>query len=271
MERAFASLSTADHVFVVRSFGRGGGFRRMTCGLLERLLPSLDSCLLALTDRDPDIPAYMENLGHWADRVLWGVQGAERQVAFLDRITPRGRKVMILDDNITRVYCDGEPLTGALETLTREGFEHMERAGAKVWSVCDNPNPRQWCDAVDVGNGLIYGAAFGLVATHEETRDSCFGQILDDVERSCRFHDHDGATVRLGRFQVYKRDIPGMYRKRKGGISATLTKEAYSQQRITARAALLSEFPHLLEPADTLLGIRFKQEPGRTRPPAFVL
>lgn len=50
-----------------------------------------------------------------------------------------------------------------------------------------------------------YGAAFGMVAMHEDSRYSLFGQVMDDIERSCRFYEHDGATVRVGRFQVYKR------------------------------------------------------------------
>lgn len=50
-----------------------------------------------------------------------------------------------------------------------------------------------------------YGACFGMVATHEESRYSRYGQVMDDIERSCRFYEHDGATVRLGRLQVYKR------------------------------------------------------------------
>ena len=44
-----------------------------------------------------------------------------------------------------------------------------------------------------------------MVATHEESRYSRFGQVMDDIERSRRFYEHDGATVRLGRLQVYKR------------------------------------------------------------------
>ena len=50
-----------------------------------------------------------------------------------------------------------------------------------------------------------YGACFGMVATHEESRYSQFGQVMDDIERSCRFYERDGATVRLGRLQVDKR------------------------------------------------------------------
>lgn len=50
-----------------------------------------------------------------------------------------------------------------------------------------------------------YGAAFGMLASHEDSRYSRFGQVLDDVERSCRFYEQDGKTVRLGRLQVYKR------------------------------------------------------------------
>lgn len=44
-----------------------------------------------------------------------------------------------------------------------------------------------------------------MLASHEDSRYSRFGQVLDDVERSCRFYEQDGKTVRLGRLQVYKR------------------------------------------------------------------
>lgn len=71
--------------------------------------------------------------------------------------------------------------------------------------VSDSPNPAHWSDEVDVGIGLVYGAAFGMLASHEDSRYSRFGQVLDDVERSCRFYEQDGKTVPLGRLQVYKR------------------------------------------------------------------
>lgn len=86
------ALSCADsHVHVVRSFGRGSSFRRMTCGLLEKFFPDLKSSRLILAKDDPDLDVYKTNAGPWASRIIMGVKGAERQIAFIDQIAPKGR------------------------------------------------------------------------------------------------------------------------------------------------------------------------------------
>ena len=79
-----------SHVYVIRSFGRAKAFREMTCGILERLLPCLGVCLLAVAADDPELETYRQNAGPWKDRMLVGVRGAERQVAFIDQIMPKG-------------------------------------------------------------------------------------------------------------------------------------------------------------------------------------
>lgn len=267
MLRAFeSSTHMIDHVYVVRSFGRGAVFRNLTCGLLESLLPSLDRCVLALTEDDPDIHVYKNNAGPWADRIVWGVLGAERQIAFIDQIAPVGNKVMIFDDNIASFRDCGQILRGGLDDLIACGFKHMEDVGAKVWSANKVPNPKEWGSTKDrswrknvgVGLGLVHGAAFGMVATHEMRRYSRFGQVMDDTERSCRFYEHDGVTVRLRSFQIYKPLAPGLHSPGKGGISASLTAEEHAKEGAIARVALVKRFPHLLEPSESKLGVKFK-------------
>eukprot|EP00438_Fugacium_kawagutii_P028589 Skav226681 [mRNA] locus=scaffold3971:30654:34038:- [translate_table: standard] len=296
MEQA---LSCSDIVYVVRSYGRASSFRRMTCGVLEQLLP-LNSCRLVLAAEDPDLDIYRSNAGPWENRFILGVKGAERQIAFIDQISPRGTelstKVMIFDDNILKFMDCGKTIgtkfseedleasnclehgehgsehgPQQLEQLIQLGFSEMEKANAKTWSGSDSPNPAHWSADVDVGKGLVYGACFGMVATHEDSRYSRYGQVMDDIERSCRFYEHDGSTVRLGRLQVYKRHAPGMYHKKKGGISASLSAEEYKAEAKAARLALLARFHHLLEAADTKLGMQFKHENRMTRSPAFIL
>eukprot|EP00931_Biecheleriopsis_adriatica_P115497 TRINITY_DN91288_c0_g1_i1.p1 TRINITY_DN91288_c0_g1~~TRINITY_DN91288_c0_g1_i1.p1 ORF type:complete len:372 (-),score=74.31 TRINITY_DN91288_c0_g1_i1:53-1126(-) len=270
LQQALTSSSSPGHIYAIRSFGRASAFRRMTCGLLEKLLPGLDHCLLMLSECDPECQMYVENAGPWADRIVWGVKGAERQIAFLDQIAPLGCRLMIFDDNILKFIDRGETFNGDLDALTASGFEHMVKAGSKIWSVSDSPNPAHWSEDVDVGMGLVYGAAFGMEAMHEPSRYSRFGQVMDDVERSCRYYEHDGVTVRMGRFQVYKRHAPGMFHRRKGGISASLTAEAYAKEADAARLALLTRFPDLLETADTKLGIKFRHG-SKQRSSAFLL
>ncbi|CAK9118646.1 unnamed protein product [Durusdinium trenchii] len=154
----------------------------MTCGLLEKFFPDLKSSRLILAKDDPDLDVYKTNAGPWASRIIMGVKGAERQIAFIDQIAPKGAKVMIFDDNILKFMDCGKAIeAGAqLDELIAMGFNEMERAGAKIW----------------------YGAAFGMVAMHEDSRYSLFGQVMDDIERSCRFYEHDGATVRACTWDV---------------------------------------------------------------------
>ncbi|CAJ1386786.1 unnamed protein product [Effrenium voratum] len=257
------------HIYFVRSFGRAASFRRMTCGLLEQLLPNLSSCRLALAADDPDLDVYKANAGPWSSHIILGVKGAERQIAFIDQICRKGSQVMVLDDNILKFMDRGEAIHANLDEMVARGFKEMWKAGAKTWSGSDSPNPAHWSEEVDVGNGLVYGAAFGMVATHEPSRYSRFGQVMDDIERSCRFYEHDGATVRLGRFQVYKRHAPGLFHRKKGGISASLSADGFAAEAAEARLALLQRFPVLLQPADTKLGLKFKH--GKTRSAAFIL
>lgn len=269
MEQA---LSSDSIIYLVRSYGRASSFRRMTCGLLEQLLP-LNSCRLVLAADDPDLDIYRTNSGPWENRIIMGVKGAERQIAFIDQISRVGTKVMIFDDNILKFMDCGKTLETGLEDLIQLGFSEMQKVNAKIWSGSDSPNPAHWSADVDVGKGLVYGACFGMVATHEESRYSRFGQVMDDIERSCRFYEHDGATVRLGRLQVYKRHAPGMYHKKKGGISASLSADEYKSEALSARLTLLDRFPDLLEPANTKLGMQFKHDKAtrKTRSPAFIL
>lgn len=86
------ALSYSDIVYVVRSYGRASSFRRMTCGVLEQLLP-LNSCRLVLAAEDPDLDVYRSNSGPWENRFILGVKGAERQIAFIDQISPLGHSV----------------------------------------------------------------------------------------------------------------------------------------------------------------------------------
>ena len=87
MEQALSSSNSI--VYLVRSYGRASSFRRMTCGLLEKLLP-LNSCRLVLAADDPDMDIYKTNSGPWEDRIIMGVRGAERQIAFIDQISRPG-------------------------------------------------------------------------------------------------------------------------------------------------------------------------------------
>lgn len=123
-----------SHVYVIRSFGRAKAFREMTCGILEKLLPCLGVCLLAVAVDDPELET-RQNAGPWKDRMLVGVRGAERQVAFIDQIMPKGAPVMVLDDNILKFMDRGETLTKGLDDLVGLGFDCMHRVGASVWSV----------------------------------------------------------------------------------------------------------------------------------------
>eukprot|EP00434_Breviolum_minutum_P043344 symbB.v1.2.038629.t2/scaffold6089.1/size21010/1 len=233
------SQSSDSHIYLVRSFGRSSSFREMTCGQLEQLLPNLNSCRLVLAADDPELHTYSANAGPWGSRIIMGVKGAERQIAFIDQISPPGTSLMIFDDNILKFMDCGKTLETDLPDLIRLGFSEMHGAKAKIWSGSDSPNPAHWSADADIGMGLVYGACFGMVATHEESRYSRYGQVMDDIERSCRFYEHDGATVRLGRLQVYKRHAPGIYHKSKGGISASLSAEEFKSEALAARLALL--------------------------------
>ena len=85
------SQSSDSHIYLVRSFGRSSSFREMTCGQLEQLLPNLNSCRLVLAADDPELHTYSANAGPWGSRIIMGVKGAERQIAFIDQISPPGK------------------------------------------------------------------------------------------------------------------------------------------------------------------------------------
>ena len=73
----------------------------------------------------------------------------------------QGAKVMIFDDNILKFMDCGKAIEGTdLESLVAMGFDEMEKAGAKIWSVSDSPNPAHWTTDVDVGKGLVWEPYF---------------------------------------------------------------------------------------------------------------
>merc|ERR1712178_610166 len=67
---------------------------------------------------------------------------------------------------------------------------------------------------------LIYGAFFGFKVLKDPRRYTRFGQVKDDVERTLRYWHCDGTNLRFTRYGIIKRQPPGKFMAKKGGISA---------------------------------------------------
>ena len=91
--------------YFVRSFGRAKSFREMTCGLLEQLLPDLTRSRLLLAPEDPELETYKRHAGPWLERMIMGVRGAERQIAFLDQICAKGDRRSNLERSFGSALC----------------------------------------------------------------------------------------------------------------------------------------------------------------------
>ena len=61
----------------------------------------------------------------------------------------------------------------------------------------------------------------------------------DDVERTIRYYNLDGGVIRFPGYAAMKRSKPGIFSKRKGGISAAHTATAYSEEARSAIDSLI--------------------------------
>ena len=68
----------------------------------------------------------------------------------------------------------------------------------------------------------------------------------DDVERTIRYYNLDGGVIRFPGYAAMKRSKPGIFSKRKGGISAAHTATTYSEEARSAIDSLIEEFPTYL-------------------------
>merc|ERR1711933_187649 len=146
----------------------------------------------------------------------------------------------------------------SLEQLFSRAWSEMGNRGANLWSVSTTQNEyfmhgfaeRIRRDAQNYGVfqdftarlGLIYGAFFGFKVLKDPRRYTRYGQIKDDVERTLRYWHCDGVNLRFTRYAVTKRQPPGKFMAKKGGISMDTDAAAHAAEGQRALRAMLASF-----------------------------
>ena len=188
----------AAWIICVRSFGRPFELMQQTLKVLDELLLESEhvQVFVFLSPNDAKVldGSYASVLcAPWSDRVIFGVSGAEKQVAFVDACaaeTSGAKHVVIMDDNINQITLGNKAMVkGELGQLIAKAGQQLVATNSKIWGINPSTNPF-FCsepEKIDLGLGLIFGGMFGIIATGDSDRYSKYGQIRDDVERSMRY------------------------------------------------------------------------------------
>ena len=102
---------------------------------------------ILLSPADPELEACLENIivAGLLDFVMLGPRGADRIVAFADKLLPCGRHLLMLDDNISKIgLFRGRQLRAMTRVqfldVCKVGWQSMKSAGTNTWAVnmCTN-------------------------------------------------------------------------------------------------------------------------------------
>lgn len=248
-------LSKQDLAVAVRSFGRADSIQELTLAILTKYGKSLlDKTYLLVCPEDPDFESYLQQLDQvWLQRLLLVPKGADKIAGWLEQQMAVGSHVVILDDNISKLFVGGKLPRGnqrLLEGLVRQARDALLLHHGHAWSISPTANTfwSKPASTIWAGAGLLYGAIFGLDILQDSERYTKYGQVRDDFERSCRYIRKDGCIVRLNGVQVQKRQKPGVFGAGKGGISSSLgSAAAHEKEKRKAEKLLVTEFPELVQ------------------------
>jgi len=255
----------------VPSFGRAATIGEKTLALLRRhcVAPAQVSIFVASEEEKLQ---YVSTLGSEWPNVVVGVPSLWRQRNFIARFFAEGTHVLSVDDDVEEIYrlenvhdaalgaSRLEPLRlGELQALVHDAWLQMSRTGANLWALNTSANPFKMAfDRISLRNGLCNGFFWGCCVRHAPELLLRHGDGREDVERTVRFFQLDGAVLRFRGLCVKTR-----CKKNRGGLQATMTQAQRATEERRSVEGLVREFPALLESRpDSILGVRFLQ--GKT-------
>lgn len=254
-------------MIAIPSYRREIMIQSMTLALLERQGIPRGQVYIFVADAD-EHRRYRAKLGDRWPNIVTGVPGLWRQRNFITDFFPEGQHVVSLDDDVEEILrMHGHPtVRGALQPLHAGGLvdiikdarQKMQRFGLFLWSlnVSDNPyfmgNAEYHC-ALTLRTGLCNGFFWGCLNRKTPELRLLSGDGHEDVERTCRYVQKDGAVFRYREFCAKTK-----CQSNAGGLQASLTAKQRKLEEDRGANSLADEFPLLLRRApDSKLGVKF--------------
>jgi hypothetical protein len=173
-------------------------------------------------------------------RIVVGVVGLVAQRAFIHAYYTRGQRILFVDDDIAAVKtldASGNRLvTARLPDLAEQGFQAMEKHGARIWGVYPAASSLYMRKKATVSTELAYiaGGVYGIL--NDDPPTLLFGDNQEDKERTLRYFTRDGLVVRLNKWTIYTNYYSP------GGMDSP-TRKAETE---AATQRLVDEFPGLV-------------------------
>ena len=116
----------------------------------------------------------------------------------------------------------------------------MLQSGAFIWSVSLSQIPFHLCHAgISTSFGVCVGYCFGIINRKLENLETKFGSCGDDVERSLRYMESDGLTLRYRMLYCETK-----FRAGQGGINSEIQNR--QEQEIEAVMCMSQKWPKLI-------------------------
>eukprot|EP00434_Breviolum_minutum_P038582 symbB.v1.2.034232.t1/scaffold4386.1/size40349/2 len=145
--------------------------------------------------------------------------------------------------------------SGSLALIAEDARKRMVKQQAFLWSVSTSNNPYYMCYRIREKNGLCNGYFWGCLNRWQPELRLRYGDGHEDVERSVRFFNCDGAVLRYCFLCVKTR-----CKTNSGGLQSLLSQEQRQEEEEKSTQRLVAEFPWLLrEVKGSALGLRFRR------------
>lgn len=253
----------AEFIIAVPTYKRADTIGQKTLALLRRQLVPPQQVYIFVASQEEQ-QRYMEVIGEEWPHIVVGMQSLWRQRNFITNYFPEGSHLVSLDDDVEELYrlrgeapdvSRLEPLhVGGLLDIIRDAWKKMHALGVYLWSLNVSDNPLfMKTGTITLRNGLCNGFFWGCRVRHDPRLLLRYGDGREDVERSVRHFDLDGAVLRFREFCAKTR-----CKANRGGLQATMSQLARRAAEDSAAKQLTEEFPLLLEAKpEAILGVKF--------------
>lgn len=245
-----------DFFVAVPSYRREAVIGEKTLALLARHSIPVDNVYIFVAD-DAERQRYVAQLGDRWPNIVVGKPTLWRQRNFITQYFDEGSHVLSLDDDVEEIFrLRGDPLnggvleplhSGGLMDIVQDAWKKMHRLGIYLWSlnVSDNSyfmnNEEHGC-GVTLKNGLCNGFFWGCRIRKNPQLLLCHGDGHEDIERTVRYLDLDGAVFRYREFCAKTR-----CKSNAGGLQASMSVKQRQAEEKRSIQLLADEFPLLLE------------------------
>jgi len=252
----------------IPSYQRVGIIQTKTLALLQKQGVSPNRVYIFVADA-VEYEKYRRAIGKDWPNIVIGVRTLWRQRNFITEFFREGTHIVSMDDDLEGLFqcvpcfkqqCLDETQlvelpSGSLALIAEDARKRMVKQQAFLWSVSTSNNPYYMCYRIREKNGLCNGYFWGCLNRRQPELRLRYGDGHEDVERSVRFFNCDGAVLRYCFLCVKTR-----CKTNSGGLQSLLSQEQRQEEEEKSTQRLVAEFPWLLrEVKGSPLGLRFRR------------